>query len=487
MLFNSFQFLLFFPIVTLLYFLLPYQFRWFHLLVASCVFYMAFVPIYILILFFTIIIDYVAGILIENAAGSRRRLYLLMSIIANVGILVFFKYYNFLSVNINEVFHFVHVQAAIPLLNIVLPIGLSFHTFQAMSYTIEVYRSNQKPERHFGIYALYVMFYPQLVAGPIERPQNLLHQFHEPHPFNYDDFVVGMRRILWGLFKKAVIADRLSLIVAPIYKDPQHCSGMATVIGTVFFAFQIYCDFSGYSDIALGTARVMGFKLMVNFNKPYNAKSISEFWRKWHISLSSWLSDYVFNSMAVSLRNYGLAAVVISALVTFLVSGFWHGAAWKYIVWGALHGIAIAYELLTRKSRKKLFKKIPDTIGRIISVVLTFSYVCFTYIFFRANNVHDAVVMVKKVPGIFPEIAGIARHSHTLAQLLGGISVSSVLVGFGYILFLELVHKLEGKENITEVVAAKSKVVRWSLYFLVAGTVYLFGIFNSHQFIYFQF
>ena len=223
MLFNSLGFLIFFPVVTILYFLLPQKLRWLHLLVASCIFYMAFIPVYILILFFTIGIDYMAGIMIEKSAGAKRKLFLTLSIIANVGVLAFFKYFNFISFNVNEAFHLLHSGSTpIPLLNILLPIGLSFHTFQAMSYTIEVYRGNQKAEKHLGIYALYVMFYPQLVAGPIERPQNMIHQFYEKHSFNYLNVTGGLKLMLWGLFKKVVIADRLALLTAPVFNHPHH-------------------------------------------------------------------------------------------------------------------------------------------------------------------------------------------------------------------------------------------------------------------------
>lgn len=294
MLFNSIEYLLFFPIVCALFFLLPHKVRWFHLLVASCIFYMYFIPVYILILFLTIIVDYIAGIMIEQAVGRRRKWFLVMSIFANVGILVVFKYYNFLTENFNALFHITHLPLTIPYMDIILPIGLSFHTFQAMSYTIEVYRGNQTAERHFGVYALYVMFFPQLVAGPIERPQNVLHQFHEKHTLKYENVAVGVRLILWGMIKKVVIADRLSMVVDSVFNAPYGHSGVMAGIAAIFFSFQIFCDFSAYSDIAIGSARVMGFKLMTNFNKPYHSRSISEFWKRWHISLSTWFRDYLY-------------------------------------------------------------------------------------------------------------------------------------------------------------------------------------------------
>ena len=293
MLFNSLHFLVFFVVVTTTYFVIPHKYRWFLLLASSCYFYMAFVPIYILILGFTIVIDYFAGILIENTKGKKKRLFLIASLIANIGVLAVFKYYNFLNDNLNILLHGIGYQNPIPHLSILLPIGLSFHTFQAMSYTIEVYHGKQKAERHFGIYSLYVMFYPQLVAGPIERPQNLLHQFYEKHYFDYQRVTDGLKLMAWGLFKKVIIADRLATVVDNVYNNPLEHTGLSFIIATIFFSFQIFCDFSGYSDMAIGAAQVMGFKLMKNFDRPYHSKSIHEFWGRWHISLSTWFKDYL--------------------------------------------------------------------------------------------------------------------------------------------------------------------------------------------------
>jgi len=352
MLFNSFEFLIFFIIVTSLYFSIPHKFRWALLLFASCVFYMFFIPAYILILIFTIVIDYFAGILIENAVGKKRKHFLWLSLAANIGVLAFFKYYNFFNENLTEILSVSGTKNPIPYLNIILPIGLSFHTFQAMSYTIEVYRNHQKAERHFGIYALYVLFYPQLVAGPIERPQNLLHQFREKHFFEYNRVVDGLKLMAWGLFKKVVIADRLAAMVDVVYDDPSHHFGLQVIIATVFFAFQIYCDFSGYSDMAIGAARIMGFKLMTNFNRPYFSKSISEFWKRWHISLSTWFRDYLYiqlgGNKVVRSRWY------FNLFITFVISGLWHGANWTYIIWESLHGAYLIFALVTKNWRNNL-------------------------------------------------------------------------------------------------------------------------------------
>ncbi|NJN99133.1 MAG: MBOAT family protein, partial [Anaerolineales bacterium] len=337
MLFNSFEFGIFFIIVTLAYFALPHRQRWFFLLASSCYFYMVFVPVYILILFFTIIVDYWAGIYIEEAAGRKRRAYLLLSIFANLSVLALFKYFNFFNSNLAALTTMLGVNYPIENLSILLPIGLSFHTFQSLSYTIEVYRGHQRAERHLGIFALYVMFYPQLVAGPIERPQNMLPQFHTRHSFNYSEFVSGLRMIAWGLLKKMVVADRLAIFVNSIYGNPGQYTGFPLILATYFFAFQIYYDFSGYSDIALGCARVMGFKLMGNFRQPYLATSISDFWQRWHISLSTWFRDYLYIPLGgnrVSRWHW-----VTNTLIVFMVSGLWHGANWTFVIWGALHGL----------------------------------------------------------------------------------------------------------------------------------------------------
>ncbi|MEI7983341.1 MAG: MBOAT family O-acyltransferase, partial [Bacteroidota bacterium] len=341
MLFNSIQFLLFFPLVTFLYFILPFRYRWLLLLLASCFFYMAFIPIYILILAITIVIDYYAGIYISQSTGKKRKFYLVISIISTCLVLFIFKYFNFFINNFNFIGSLLGLKYPVHILHILLPIGLSFHTFQSLSYVIEVYRGHQKPEYHFGIYSLYVMFYPQLVAGPIERPQNLLHQFHENHSFDYSNVTNGLKRMAWGMFKKIVIADRLALVVNFVYNDPANQTSLSIILATVFFAFQIYCDFSGYSDIAIGAAQVMGYKLMNNFDRPYFSETIADFWKRWHISLSSWLRDYLFLPLAyffsgkMKKESYlridsNQLIYAFATLITFTICGLWHGAAWTF-------------------------------------------------------------------------------------------------------------------------------------------------------------
>jgi D-alanyl-lipoteichoic acid acyltransferase DltB (MBOAT superfamily) len=404
MLFNSIDFLYFFVAVTTLFFVLPHAFRWALLLLASCYFYMYFRPEYILILFFTIIIDYIAGIYIEEAVDPvRRKRYLWLSLVANIGVLAVFKYYNFLNGNLTTLYEWYGYKNLIPDLDMVLPIGLSFHTFQAMSYTIEVYRGKQRAERHFGIYALYVMFYPQLVAGPIERPQNILHQFHERKQFDYDHAVEGLNLIFLGLFKKVVIADRLAVYVNQVYGDIGNANSISAAIAAVFFSFQIYCDFSGYSDIARGTARMMGYDLMVNFDRPYLSRSVSEFWTRWHISLSTWFKDYLY--IPLGGNRDGQVKWIRNLLIVFLVSGLWHGAAWTYVVWGGLHGAYLTLGILRRRVQGSLSwlgwidraRARAPRVAALADGLMVFVLVTFAWIFFRAKTLAQAKAFIGKL------------------------------------------------------------------------------------------
>ncbi len=396
MLFNSLEFFLFFPLVTLLYFLFPHKYRWGLLLFASCIFYIYFKVIYILILFFTIIIDYWAGILIQKAGTiSQKKRFLIMSIVANVLVLAVFKYYNFLNGNLSGLISLTGHKNPIPYLNILLPIGLSFHTFQAMSYTIEVYRGNQRAEKNLGIYALYVMFYPQLVAGPIERPQHIIHQFYETHTFNYENARDGLLQMLWGFIKKCIIADRISLLITPIFGDVHAYHGLPFLVASAGFTLQVYCDFSGYSDIAIGAARVMGFTLMQNFDRPLAATSISELWRRWHISLSSWVHDYLFNPISLYFRHAGKWGIILATVITFSIIGLWHGASWNFVFYGFLQSVFICFEFLTKKQRKFISKKIPKLVYSRLSILLTFCFFSLSNVFFRANSFSDAIYIIR--------------------------------------------------------------------------------------------
>jgi D-alanyl-lipoteichoic acid acyltransferase DltB (MBOAT superfamily) len=461
MLFNSFEFLLFFLITTPLFFLLEHKYRWMLLLAASCFFYMFFKPIYILILAFTIVIDYFVGIALEKERNkSAKKLILVLSLIANIGILVVFKYWNFMSENLNSLLMFWGSPKKIPLLEILLPIGLSFHTFQAMSYTIEVYRGHQKAEKHFGIYSLYVMFYPQLVAGPIERPQNVLHQLHEKVSFSYANLKTGLLFILIGLVKKMVIADRMGGYVDAFYGDINSMSFIPTVLAIIFYSFQIYCDFSGYSSIAIGTAKCLGVNLMTNFDKPYQSQSIGEFWRRWHISLSTWFRDYVYFPLGGN--RVSKWKVIRNISIVFMLSGIWHGANWTFVVWGGLHAIFLIFENLTSKTsiiRSKMLKHL-----------VVFTLVSLAWIFFRSQNFAQAFSVFKNLTDF--------KLDWRLSQ------VSALLSPFNLLLCILTIPLLFAIDNIRV-----STYRKHLLLFFIIGTllIILFGKSNEAQFIYFQF
>lgn len=483
MLFNSFSFLIFFTVVTTLYFVLPHRVRWFLLLVSSCYFYMAFVPVYILILGFTIVIDYFAGIYIEKLKGKKRKWFLILSLIANIGVLAVFKYYNFINDNISFLFQKFGSVNHIPYLTILLPIGLSFHTFQAMSYTIEVYRGHQKAERNFGIYSLYVMFYPQLVAGPIERPQNLLHQFRQKHYFDYDRVTSGLRLMAWGLFKKIVIADRLAVIVNLVYKNPEDYNSLSLSIAAVFFSFQIFCDFSGYSDMAIGAARIMGFKLMTNFNRPYSSKTINEFWKRWHISLSTWFKDYLY--ISIGGNRVSVPRWYLNLFIVFLVSGLWHGANWTFVIWGALHGFYLVFALITENLRTKLNKKLFLDRIYFLPVLTTFCLTSIAWIFFRAENLDKATYIIQHIFKGIPEI--VTKLIHREPVLESGLGLKALFWPILMILFLELVHYIQRKRNISEIILGYPRIIRWSVYACLAFIIGMFMQTSEMPFIYFQF
>jgi len=467
MLFNSLEFLVFFIVITLSYFLLPPKLRAPLLLFASCYFYMAFVPVYIFILFFTIVVDYIAGILLENSTKNKKGI-LLCSLVVNIGFLCIFKYYNFFATNIDRGFTLFHWNVKLPLLAILLPVGLSFHTFQAMSYTIEVYRGHQKAERNFLIYALYVMFYPQLVAGPIERPQNLLHQFHSMPGIRFDRERVksGLLRMGFGLFKKVVIADRLALFVDGTYESPHLQTGWALVIASFFYSFQIYCDFSGYSDIAIGAAKVMGIDLMENFRSPYLAKSIPEFWRRWHISLSTWFRDYLFIPLGGS--RVTTQRLCFNLFVVFLISGFWHGANWTFLIWGFLHAVLMILSMLLGK-RSSGGKKEDSTAMKVGKMIGVFLLINFTWIFFRAANIDHAKAILKSM--VHFKLSGAPMVFNANELFFSGLLIAFLVA-----------KEYAGKP----LVLVSNRRFAFQLVLLVASC-YLFGVFNYKKFIYFQF
>ncbi len=399
MVFNSIEFLIFLPIVLLLHYFVPTKYRWIPLLIASYYFYMYWDSKLIVLIVFTTVVSYLSAILIEKTdKKALKRLYLWATLVTSLGVLVFFQYYNFLAESASGIGSLFGSEFDITL-DLILPVGISFYTFQTLSYVIDVYRGDLPAEPHFGYYALFVSFFPQLVAGPIERPSNLLPQLKEEHKFNRDEFIYGFGITLVGFFKKMVVADVIAVYVNAVYNDVASATGLGVLVATVLFAVQIYCDFSGYTDIAIGCARMMGIGLMQNFNRPYISESIKEFWSRWHISLSTWFRDYLYIPLGGNRR--GKVRKHINVMIVFLVSGLWHGAAWTFVIWGALHGIYQVIGELTKGLKSKLYDKIgidqSSKLFRFGKRAVTFALVCFAWIFFRANSFSDLGVLIFKL------------------------------------------------------------------------------------------
>ncbi len=492
MLFNSLSYLIFFPTVAVVYFLLPQRWQRWWLLSVSCFFYLLFIPIYIFVLFLTIIIDYGAGLLIEqNKEKNRKKFYLIVSIISTAAILFIFKYFNFFNANFNALSEFLHWNYSLTALKIILPIGLSFHTFQSLSYVIEVYRGKQKAERNLITYSLYVMFFPQLVAGPIERPQNLLHQFYESHVFDYQRFADGLGLMLWGFFKKIVIADNAAGLVNVVYDNPANFTGIHFILATVLFAFQIYCDFSGYSDIAIGSAKTLGFDLMKNFDRPYSAKSIAEFWRRWHISLSTWFMDYVY--IPVGGNRLGKFKTYRNLLIVFMVSGLWHGANWTFVLWGALHGAYLIIGKMTESVRRVVvnltrINRFPNVLD-FMRMSAVFLLVNIAWIFFRANSIGDGWLIFTNLTTGLPELALNLTNLDYLKNILGKFGVGPR--GFSqiwiFIILMIIIYRYKGSRNIRQALADKPTLIRRGFYYFLILLILFFGNFGELPFIYFQF
>jgi D-alanyl-lipoteichoic acid acyltransferase DltB (MBOAT superfamily) len=482
MLFNSVEFLVFYLIVVAAYFALPAKRRWMLLLASSYWFYMSWEPRYALLLLFCTLANFLSGIAIENATSPRaRRVGLVVGVTASLSLLAGFKYLDFLSENVEAALRALSLQVNLPIFDILLPVGISFYTFQAVGYTVDVYRRRVPAERHFGIFALYVSFFPQLVAGPIERSSNLLPQFREVKRFDPADVTFGLRQILWGLFKKVVIADQAAVVVDKVYADPGIFSGPYLLFATAVFAVQIYCDFSGYSDMAIGTARIMGFRLMENFRRPYFATSIGEFWRRWHISLMSWLRDYVYVSMGGFQRSRLLAARGV--LVVFLLSGIWHGASWTFVIWGLLHGIASVAGTFTASARRRFVRAIRLDRVRALHVALqrlsVLTIVVLTFVFFRSQTLGEAV-------GIFERLFDWQGAAWGTLWTLGlpRFEMMVLLLGMAFLFAAEWAE--ERKPAWIEAWWSR-RPLRWAFYTAGVYAVGCLGVFGRVEFIYFQF
>lgn len=489
MLFNSLSFLVFFPLVAVSYFIVPPRFQTPLLLLASCAFYMAFVPSYALIMFGLIALDFTLAPFMERAAGRARHMFLAASVAANLGILFLFKYFNFFNANVAALAHLAHWNYNPALLTLALPLGLSFHVFQSLSYVIEVYKGNWRAERDFFAYALYVMFFPQLVAGPIERPAHLMPQIRSSHTFDAVRARRGLERMLWGFFKKLVIADNIALAVNHIYGSLQWSDGPTLLIMMALFAYQLYCDFSGYSDIAVGAALVLGFELTENFNRPYAARSIGDFWRRWHISLSSWLRDYLYYPLALGsgkttpLRLYG------GLFMTFTLIGLWHGAAWTYVAMGALFGTYLVVGSVTRRYRSSISERIGvaryPRIHHALQIFTTLALVSIGWVFFRSASVRDAwFILSHALSGLGSLLSPHYVRYSLLTVTNIGVSKAMLAVILSSILVLEIVQYYGARGYRLE---RLSRGVRWGFYYVEALSILAWGYFGVQPFIYFKF
>ena len=496
MLFNSLDFLLFFPVVTLLYFVIPVRFRHLWLLAASYYFYMCWSPRYALLMLFSTAVTWLGGRLIvragrlsdEKKRRRNRKSALIFSLVANLAVLCVFKYLHFIFDNIVYAISLFGGTFTPPKIDLLLPVGISFYTFQALGYTIDVYRGDIDAEPNFLRYALFVSFFPQLVAGPIERSGSLLRQLRTEQRFDGARVRAGLVRMGWGLFMKMVIADRLAYFVDTVYNAPEGQSGSAVLLASLFFMFQVYCDFGGYSNIAIGAAQVMGVKLMTNFHGPFLATSVRDFWRRWHISLSSWFRDYVYFPLGGSRK--GKWRSMLNTMIVFLLSGLWHGAAWHYVFWGGMHGLFLNIGRLTLPARKKLRAVLhireDGTLHRAMSLCVTFVLLAATYVLFRANTMHDIGVLFR---AMFCDFRLSALAGEGLFAL--GLDRADFTVALAALGVLIVCDVLAEKRDQVEALERQALPLRWTAYLLLAFTIIIFGIYGpkyeSAAFIYFAF
>jgi D-alanyl-lipoteichoic acid acyltransferase DltB (MBOAT superfamily) len=473
--------------VVAVYFAIPYRFRWVLLLCASYYFYICWKPVYALLLFLSTFVVYYAGIQMgKTEIKSKRKKFLILSLFSNLGLLFLFKYYHFFNDSLRTLFAQYNLFYGIPALKFLLPVGISFYTFKSLSYSIDVYRGNQAPEKHLGIFALYVAFFPQLLAGPIERSTRLLPQLRKAFYFDYQRVTEGAKLIFWGLFQKVVVADTLSTLVDSVYDKPTQYTGISFAVATVFFAFQIYCDFSGYSDIAIGAAQILGYRTMENFNRPYFSKSIAEFWRRWHISLSSWFRDYLY--IPLGGNRVSIPRGYLNLLVVFLLCGLWHGANWTFVIWGGLHGGYLVFSNVTQRARERVVQKLglenTPRLSKSLKVLTTFIFVCFAWIFFRSNSVSDAFYIVSHLLTGWETVFNMETLRDGLSL---GPSRFQWIVGtasIGLVLFVQL---LQRQGRVIDQLSKKPVWLRWSIYYAMISIFLLCGSLQSKEFIYFQF
>ena len=489
MLFNSLDFLLFFPAVTLLYFIIPARWRHYCLLAASYYFYMCWSPRYALLMLFSTVATWLGGRVIAGSKRSFTRKAALTGVLfANLGVLAVFKYLTFFLENLARLLGLAGVVFTAPVVDLLLPVGISFYTFQALGYTIDVYRGDIEAEPDFFRYALFVSFFPQLVAGPIERSGSLLRQLRTNQRFDGRRVRAGLVRMAWGLFLKAVIADRLAFFVDAVFNAPAGQPGSAVALASLLFTFQIYCDFGGYSHIAIGAAQVMGVTLMENFRQPFLAASVRDFWRRWHISLSSWFRDYLYIPLGGSRK--GSARTILNTMIVFFVSGLWHGAAWHYVLWGGLHGLYLTAGSLTGGARRALRQALhireDGALRRVCGTALTFLLTVFAFLLFRANSLEDAVTLIRAV---FCDFRPQALAGEGLYAF--GMDRPDFTVAWIALAALVLCDLLSERIDVLSALERQRLPVRWAAYLLLMLAVVIFGVYGPEYetaaFIYFEF
>ena len=478
MLFNSIDFAIFLPIVFAVYWLMPSKYRWTVLFVASYYFYMCWNVKYVVLILFTTVVSYLAGRLIEKTDSEvKRKLLLSFTLFSCLGVLFVFKYFNFFSESLFNLLTSMSVRVNLKTLNLLLPVGISFYTFQTLSYVIDVYRGTVKAEKNIGIFATFIAFFPQLVAGPIERTNNLLVQIRSEHTFDYSKATYGLKLMVWGFFKKMVVADNLAVFVDRVYNNMELYEGFSLILATVFFSVQIYCDFSGYSDIARGAAKLFGIELMENFRSPYFSSSIKEFWSRWHISLSTWFRDYLY--IPLGGNRVGKLRHRINLLITFLVSGLWHGASWSFVIWGGVHGLAQIIEnvLHIRPKKKNWYSK-------LAAGCVVFVFAACAWVFFRAQTLSDAIhVFTCMFSGIGDPIGYLYRGFEAIGMSPQELAIA---VGF-YFIPLTLYDYFSTKTDVILWVSGRKKLVRHFIYSVLVAIVVFFHAIGEVSFVYFQF
>ena len=481
MLFNSVDFLIFLPIVFTLYWLLPFRYRWMLLLASGYYFYMSRNKNFGLLLLGITAVNYYAALKISETSDQKiKKRWLFFSLISNLGCLFVFKYF---SLFYNSALPFFNIGATTNHFTeqIIIPVGLSFYVFQSLSYTIDVYRGTVQAEKSLPRFALFVSFFPLLLAGPIERFSHLMPQFFEKRKLVMNNLITGVRIATWGFFKKMVIADRLACVVNPVFDDVHRYESLSLLIAVIFFAIQIYCDFSGYSDIALGTAKILGYDLMQNFKRPFFSTSITEFWRRWNTSLSNWFKDYVYIPFIINRRDWGKPGIALGLVITFFLIGLWHGASWLFVMYGCIHGLLLVYEMYTKKIRTIFLKKLPATAYNISGNLLMLCPVILLLVFVKAKNIEDLKFIYCSV---FSFNYNFSIAVCELSGILKGMFPLLLSVFFVFFLFAK---ELNEEIGFINKVKGYDKILKLVFYALLFLTIFIFGKFNADGFIYFRF